>query len=64
MKKSHVKKSQTKISFIGGGNMGGALIEALIRNKIERAHTIGLYEPDTSRAGRFKRKGVRIFSSI
>lgn len=53
-----------KIAFIGGGNMGAALIAALVRRKLFRASEIGLFEPDTVRLKALRRRfPVTPFSS-
>lgn len=53
-----------KIGFIGGGNMGAALISALIRKKIFKATEIGVHEPDAARLKSLKKKfPVVAFSS-
>ena len=43
-----------KIGFIGGGNMGEALIASLLRQKIFQPSQIGLHEPDRERAKKIK----------
>src|SRR3989338_7595773 len=54
MKEKRNKK--VKIAFIGGGNMGAALIAALVRRKLFRASEIGLFEPDAARLKGLRRK--------
>lgn len=45
-----------KIGFIGGGNMGEAILAAILRVRLFRPREIGVTEPDTKRMQRLKRK--------
>lgn len=53
MKKNTNRK--VKIAFIGGGNMGAALIAALARRKVFRPAEIGLCEPNADRMKALRR---------
>lgn len=60
-KKSNKK---VKIGFVGGGNMGSAIMVALIRKKIYAAAHIGVCEPDARRLKALRRKfPVTVFKS-
>lgn len=50
------KNKRVKIGFIGGGNMGSAIIAALVRKKIFTAPQIGVCEPDTARLKALRRR--------
>jgi pyrroline-5-carboxylate reductase len=51
-----VKGRKIKIGFIGGGNMGEALMAGLIAHKVFKASEIGVFEPDAPRLKRLKSK--------
>jgi pyrroline-5-carboxylate reductase len=51
-----VKGRKIKIGFIGGGNMGEAIISAILRKKLLPRTQIGLHEPDQMRLQKIKRK--------
>lgn len=53
--------SKIKIGFIGGGNMGEALIASLLKKKVFAASQIGVHEPDPARLRHLKHK-YRIIS--
>lgn len=50
------KNRKIKIAFIGGGNMGSAIIAALVRKKIFTASQIGVCEPDAARLKALRRR--------
>ena len=53
-----------KLGFIGGGNMGQALMEAVVKKKLINASAMGLYEPDVERCRLLRRKlGLQLFKS-
>lgn len=53
-----------KIGFIGAGNMGSALIAALVRKKIFSPSRIGVCEPDAGRVKALRRKfPITVFKS-
>lgn len=52
-----------KIGFIGGGNMGGALIDGLAE-KCCVPSDIALYEKDAEKALKFKGKGINTVGSV
>ncbi len=58
------KNKKVKIGFIGGGNMGAAIIAALIRKKAFKSSEIGIHEPDPARLKTLKKKfPVAVFAS-
>ncbi len=53
-----------KITFVGGGNMGSALISGLIRNGADRKD-ISVIEPDPERREKMKAEyGISVFESV
>ena len=55
-----MKSTKEKICFIGGGNMGEAIIKGLVVQKLCMPENIFLYEIDESKHGKFKKMGVNI----
>lgn len=55
-----MKTTKEKICFIGGGNMGEAIIKGLVSQKLCDAKNIFLYEIDKSKHEKFKKSGVNI----
>lgn len=51
------------ISFIGGGNMAGAIINAIIKSSVVSPHSISLFDPSEQKCAEFKKMGVNIASS-
>ncbi len=50
----------TGISFIGGGNMAGAIIDSLLFSRTISADCISVYDTSEVRRNELKKKGVRI----
>lgn len=58
-----MKTRKDKICFIGGGNMGEAIIKGLVSQKLSEAGNIYLYEIDASKHDKFKKMGINVVSS-
>lgn len=56
--------SKVKMGFIGGGNMGEAILAALFKKKVFAPTHVGLFEPDRKRALALKKKfKISLFDS-
>ena len=55
-----MKNVKEKICFIGGGNMGEAIIKGLVSGNLCRSENIFLYEIDETKRENFKRTGINI----
>lgn len=51
------------ISFIGGGNMAGAIIDAIINAGLVPANMISVFDPSEEKQAQLKAKGVNVLSS-
>lgn len=51
------------ISFIGGGNMAGAIIDAIISAGLVPANKISVFDPSEEKQAQLKAKGVNVLSS-
>ncbi len=58
-----MKNKKEKICFIGGGNMGEAIIKGLVSQKLCDSKNIFLYEIDETKHEKFKKLGVNIASN-
>lgn len=52
------------IGFIGGGNMAGAIIEGIVRNKVYAPDKVAVYDINPDKCARFEKLGVQIENSI
>lgn len=51
------------ISFIGGGNMAGAIIDAILKSNTLTAPHISLFDPSAEKCENFQKKGINIADS-
>lgn len=51
------------IGFIGCGNMGGAILEGILKNKIARSAQISVYDPMSAQFSHLRKTGVKILKS-
>lgn len=51
------------VSFIGGGNMAGAIIDALLSSSILPPNKISVFDPSESKREVFKQKGINVANS-
>ena len=51
------------ISFIGGGNMAGAIIDAILNSKLLSPDEISVFDPSEEKQRELKNKGINILSS-
>lgn len=58
-----MKAKKDKICFIGGGNMGEAIIRGLISQKLTAPQNIYLYEIDKSKHEKFVKMGINVAST-
>ena len=52
-----------KIAFIGAGNMAGAIIGGIVKNKITSPEKLGVYDINTQQCERFAQLGLHVFPS-
>ncbi len=55
-----MKNVKEKICFIGGGNMGEAIIKGLVSGQLCQSENIFLYEIDETKRENFKKTGINI----
>ncbi|MBW1616758.1 MAG: pyrroline-5-carboxylate reductase [Deltaproteobacteria bacterium] len=55
-------QSENKIGFIGAGNMGEAMIKAVVNSNIVKPSLIHIYDPDPLRLNNFKKNNINIAS--
>lgn len=53
----------SNVSFIGGGNMAGAIIDAILCSKVIVPQQISLFDPSSEKCAAFKAKGINIEKS-
>ncbi|NLB63706.1 MAG: pyrroline-5-carboxylate reductase [Fibrobacter sp.] len=53
-----------KILFLGTGNMGGAILQGLLRQDTLKVAEIGVFDPNSLAAAKFKDKNCKIFAEI
>lgn len=59
-----MKTLKEKIGFIGCGNMGSAILEGLLKNRIVTAKQISVFDPDSQKLKSIQKKfGVRLSKS-
>ncbi len=51
------------VSFIGGGNMAGAIIDAILNSKIIPAERISVFDPSPEKQSELRDKGINVVSS-
>ncbi len=51
------------VSFVGGGNMAGAIIDAILNSKMLPAERISVFDPSPERQEQLRVKGINVVSS-
>lgn len=54
---------ELRVGFVGGGNMAGAMIDAVLRSGLLSADSLSVFDPNTDICDLFRSKGLRIVSS-
>ena len=54
---------ELRVGFIGGGNMAGAMIDAVLQSGLLPAGSLSVFDPNVDICERFRAKGLRIASS-
>ena len=56
-------KKEYNVAFIGGGNMAGAIIDAMLSSAIVPSWTITVSDPSEHKRNMFKQKGINVVAS-